>query len=473
MPSNDEQREAVLTGVLTSPPASVPADPAMRRWVHDACETTASLLLASAPAVAAPEDSWDAIHSTLVLRRQRQALRKKLRTVAAYGGWAAAACLAVALVVQRGEPQSSGSEGGGSTTSVVPSKGRTSNPDEDMAHTGNLSGDKPGTANGSTDRRSPGGLHKQIRPEQDYQLVQSLDRLRDEVSRLRAGDAERYETRNGVARVVVMELNGQPAAGTPARQPRLTSDKLSDIVAAGLSGKAGDTPPSSEVPPGDGSTPPEKRPITLRPGDTWNGEFVVPAGEPLPDFSLLNLPPGVSIRYGSLPVQDPLWAENFHPVNGIAGSYYDVRNDVIWSPSNDYPGEFTGRRPGAEFNKDTYTLQPDSTPPPAAASPESTPLNGSGSYSAWTIFDETTGRGSIIVEDMAPAPEGMVYRLSFEDTAHGRTVQVGDLPELKTGSGRVQFEMGLPGYAPSSWQLQLVDKTTGAATPVLRGPGSR
>jgi hypothetical protein len=117
-------------------------------------------------------------------------------------------------------------------------------------------------------------------------------------------------------------------------------------------------------------------------------------------------------------------------------------------------------------------LQPDSTPPPAAG-PVSTPLNGSGSYSAWTIFDETTGRGSIIVEDMAPAPEGMVYRLSFEDTAHGRTVQVGDLPELESGSGRVQFEMGLPGYAPSSWQLHLVNKTTGAATPVLQGPGSR
>ncbi|HEX2747921.1 MAG TPA: hypothetical protein VHM91_07985 [Verrucomicrobiales bacterium] len=472
MPSIDEQREAALAGVLTSLPATAPADAEMRRWVYDAQQTAASLLLASAPAVAAPEDSWEGIRSALALRRQRQALRKKLRTAAAYGGWAAAACLAVALVMQRGGPRSSRGEDGQPTTSVVPSNLRPPGPHGDRTSPpGGLPGNYGETAEGTTEGRPPGGLHKQMRPARDYQLVQSLDRLRDEVSRLRAGDAERYESRNGVARVVVMELNGQPATGTPAKQPRLTSDKLSDIVAAGLSGKSGETPPSSDVPPAEGSTPPEKRPITLRPGDTWNGEFVVPAGEPLPDFSLLNLPPGVSIRYGSLPLEDPVWAENFHPVTGTAGTYYDVRNDVIWSPSNDYPGEFTGRRPGAEFNKDTYALQPDSTQPPASGS-GSTPVNGSG-YSAWTIFDETTGRGSIIVEDMAPAPEGMVYRLSFEDTAHGRTVQVGDLPELESGSGRVQFEMGLPGYAPSSWQLHLVDRKTGAATRVLQGPGSR
>jgi hypothetical protein len=472
MPSIDEQREAALSGVLTNPPSPVPADAALRRWVRDACETTGALLLASAPAVKAPEDSWSGIRAALVLQRRRQAWRKKLRIAAACGGWAAAACLAVTLVLQRGGTRPPEDGSGHETTSVVPSTHQTHGPNGNgVIPPGDHPGSGRAAVDGTTDLKSPGGLHKQIWPAKDYQLVQSLDRLRDEVSRLRAGDAERYETRNGVARVVVMELNGQHAEGTPARRPRLTSDKLSDIVAAGLSGKAGETPPSSETPPADGSTPPEKRPITLRPGDTWNGEFVVPAGEPLPDFSLLNLPPGVSIRYGSLPLEDPVWAENFHPVTGSAGTYYDVRNDVIWSPSSDHPGEFTGRRPGAEFNKDTYTMQTGGTPVPAT--PGNSSPYGDRGYSAWTIFDETTGRGSIIVEHVAPAPEGMVYRLSFEDTAHGRSVQVGDLPELESGSGRVQFEMGLPGYAPSSWQLHLVDKTTGAATPVLQGPGTR
>src|SRR5436190_19644576 len=73
MPTIDEQRDAALTGVLTSPPAPAPADAALRRWVHDAHQTTAALLLASAPAVAVPADSWAGIHSALAVRRQRQA----------------------------------------------------------------------------------------------------------------------------------------------------------------------------------------------------------------------------------------------------------------------------------------------------------------------------------------------------------------------------------------------------------------
>src|SRR5262245_7134144 len=117
MPSIDEQREAALTGVLTSPPASGPADAAMRRWVHDACETTSALLLASAPTVAAPDESWADIRSALILRRQQLAWRKKLRTAVACGGWAAAACLAVALIAQRGGPRLSGNGDGQPKTS--------------------------------------------------------------------------------------------------------------------------------------------------------------------------------------------------------------------------------------------------------------------------------------------------------------------------------------------------------------------
>ncbi len=478
MQTTDSQKETILTRALAGPPDIAPAAAAGQRWLRNVNETSAALLLASAPAVALPADSWSGIKAALHVQRSKVERTRKFQKAMLWGGWAAAACLALTWSAQhytssgkRTALVSTGTTGRGTEAGSL--KGGSSPGDTPPGQNGTGQGTRvePVAAEGPR-----GKLRDRQRNVRDYQLVQSVDRLRKEIGRLRAADAERYTPRNGVARIVVMEL-GEPR-NKQATAGKLSSDRLADIVAAGVTG-SGSQPDSSADKPADPSAAPspEKRPIILRPGDTWNNEFVVPAGEPLPDFSVLGLPPGVSIRYGSLPLDDPQWGDNFHPVNGQESTYYDQRNDVIWTPSADHPGEFVGRRPGMEFNKDSFQFtEPPGSPRATTATPQPEPRDtavpateaNEVPMSGWTIFDETTGKGSIVVNDLAPTPEGMTYRLSFEDAAQSRTVPVGDLPVLENGGGRVYFDLGVSGYSPARYRLDLVSKD--AATPVLHGP---
>ena len=92
---------------------------------------------------------------------------------------------------------------------------------------------------------------------------------------------------------------------------------------------------------------------------------------------------------------------------------------------------------------------------------------------AYTLFDETTGAGSIVLGNLPAAPEGRAYQLWLTDSGQQNPVSVGLLPELEGGSGRVFFDTLAPGFAPSGYFLTL-ESAAGSTQPsgerVLSGP---
>ncbi len=91
----------------------------------------------------------------------------------------------------------------------------------------------------------------------------------------------------------------------------------------------------------------------------------------------------------------------------------------------------------------------------------------------YPIFDETTGSGSIILQNLPAAADGQSYQLWITDPASPQPVSVGIIPSLEEGGGRVWFDLGGPGVAPSGYLLTL-EPGAGSKSPtgrvVLQGP---
>jgi hypothetical protein len=479
---------------------------------HEYQAVISALLLGSAPPLKAPPAAWTGIQQHIAAGTLRLSRRRKIITVLQWSGWAAAACVALAWWQQNATGLGGHGSAGGNGRDL---SGHPHSQNGSGAGSGTLGGSTAGAGQDSADSSDPAGsdhaaghgmsprLDGKVK---DYALVQSMETLSQEVKMLRAAHAERFTASPGVARIVVMRMDeeGKAEGGLVMndRPSAITSEKLSEFVATGIA-KENDAKDNPGAPKGDQpkgttdtdtkDTPPERRPISLRPGDTWNREFVIAAGDPMPDFTLINLPPGVSVRHGGLPLTDPQWQQNFQAIPDRPNEYYDVRDDIIWRPANDHPGEYRGSRPGAEFNKDNYTFTspPPENPPntePVSPTDKAAQQGGAGAVTnqgtgtepqpattrapnAWTIFDEATGKGTIILDSLPPAPPGTTYELTFRDTLLRRDVSAGFLPTLDNGRGPVSFDLGAPGYSPGNYSLSLRNNTTNLATPVLTGQG--
>jgi hypothetical protein len=52
---------------------------------------------------------------------------------------------------------------------------------------------------------------------------------------------------------------------------------------------------------------------------------------------------------------------------------------------------------------------------------------------AYTIYDETTGQGSILIQNLPAADEGSHYQLWMGDSLEPQPINIGALPELESG----------------------------------------
>ncbi len=247
-------------------------------------------------------------------------------------------------------------------------------------------------------------------------------------------------------------LAGQLPGGE--RKLTLSSGKVGDILAdALLAGSAGNG--------GSGSDSPDKTPFRL--GESGrDDEILIESG--MRDLSVFALPDEIHVRNLGLPVDRA--AENgLQPLPDGSG-YYESRSNLLWRQAADGRG-YIGTRPPPEFDPGTAGAQnpPASAPAPAAA-------ENSGAR-AFPIFDESTGEGSIILQNLPPAEPGMAYQLWFADPELPQPFSPGLMPEMENGSGRVFFDLGRTGYAPVSCYITQ-EPAGGSAQPtgkiILKGP---
>jgi hypothetical protein len=195
-------------------------------------------------------------------------------------------------------------------------------------------------------------------------------------------------------------------------------------------------------------------------------------------LSRLNLDAGQIVRHLNFPVQD---AARFGLEALDQGYFYDAHNQFVWRPSGDgrsymgwrdesfSPDDFRGGVTG--FPATPPTLATDNT---SSSEAPATPDAAAGpSARAFTLFDETTGGGSIILQSLQPPGPGAVYQLWLTDAASPEPISVGLLPPLESGSERVYFEFGKPGVAPGGYLLTR-EPERGSRQPgrdvILRGP---
>ncbi len=183
---NEPTKESLLLTALAATPGTAPEEPEEQAWLRSVNETSAALLLGSAPRVKLPSGAWAGIQTAVSSRKAAAARKARAQTLILWGGWAAAACLAVGWAVQH-RNMSSG-QSGVVTAADQPNGGRKGHGGEQQTADG---GGSPHTNDpeAPATKGLPRSLRDQLRGSRDYQLVQSVDTLRGEVSRLRAADS--------------------------------------------------------------------------------------------------------------------------------------------------------------------------------------------------------------------------------------------------------------------------------------------
>ena len=293
---------------------------------------------------------------------------------------------------------------------------------------------------------TPGGFFHSGPGGKTYVLVQDLEKLKADLQRLERAHAARFAAQPGLARMVVVELGdpNQPAPA-PDRKSVLT-ERAADALAAGLNPAATATAPGSN----------ESGLHLSGTGAAWSSDIVIENG--MIPLSRLNLDAGQVVRHLNFPAQD---AARFGLEALDQGYFYDAYNQFVWRPAADGKS-YLGWR-DESFSPEDFRSGASAfpaTPPtlatenPSSSEAPTTPDAAAGaSARAFTLFDETTGGGSIILQSLSPPGDGAVYQLWLTDPASPEPISVGLLPPLESGSERVYFEFGKPGVAPGGYLL--------------------
>ena len=401
-------------------------------------DTAAEAALAMSPAAPMP---GTILQGALDRIQRREAGGKTGRRVILWSGWAAAAAACAALWLRH--PQATAAPADGSA-------GEPGLPGMANGSHGAKSESGGGAeSQGSPARIAPRGQFRTLRGISKHPDTDDADALRGELRRLSNSHQERFHAAPGLARMVVVEMTAPGAAEKHTTAPRLTPERVSDIMAAGLTG---DRPPEAKPAGSSMDTPPMK----LRPGSRPS-EIILEKG--LGPLGFLDLPEEVTLRHNDFPVND--W-ENAGLLRSPDGKFFDATGRILWEPGAG--GQYIGRRVPEGFDAARFTTAP---PQPGRAQVDAAaPV-------AYTLFDETTGAGSIVIADLPSAPQGQAYQLWLTDSMQQSPVSVGLLPELDGGSGRVFFDTLAPGFAPSGYYLTL-EPASGSAQPggtkVLSGP---
>ncbi|MDB6134932.1 MAG: Anti-sigma-K factor rskA [Verrucomicrobiales bacterium] len=457
---------------------------------------------------------------------------RRLPALPAWSGWAAAAGLTLLLAWEHNDFLTHGwhrhGDAGGGLARHPESAGI---PEDGPSFTGDDGAGPDGSAGPSAGphetKRSLSARNARLRAA-PLTAVQDMARLRRDLAKLRAANEARFQAYAGLSRTVVVEMTDPTAPrGQTARLGAMRlSDRVAESIAAGITGdnsgslaataSSDGSGPSPQTPESPRRPPPEQD-LVLSGGDgSWSGDIVIEKG--LPNTGLLNLPEGTQIKHLDFPVED---ASHYRGLQDLgAGWFYDQFSDLVWQPTGE-GRTYVGKKAPAGFDIETFT-PPDTAVPqmvenPTAttpsAQPQETPAHPAedskpGSSATipteiaantlpargYPIFDETTGSGSIILQNLPnlsttgtfasgdatgslqpteTAGPGQTYQLWITDPAAAAPISVGLIPQLEGGNGRVWFDLGSPGVAPSGYLLTL-EPATGSTVPsgrvVLQGP---
>lgn len=274
-------------------------------------------------------------------------------------------------------------------------------------------------------------------PQKQYRLTQSLKSLKRQIGRLRAANDERFTAIDGVSRMVVIEMLDPDLDTEEKRERRMVLPvEVSEILASGL----------------NANKQPEKETVVLSGNDnSWEGQVIIESG--MVNLDLINLPKGETIIHKDFPLDD---IDSYRGIEALPdGKFYDTFGDILWQPG--LHGEYVGSRPneGVEI---------EATPDVPEIATQAR---------AFTLFDETTGQGSILVSNVPPPREGSVYQLWMDAPDQDQPISLGVIPQLENGSGRIGFELPDAAVSPTNYRLT-AEPTGGSYLPtgptILSGP---
>jgi hypothetical protein len=432
--------------------------PAPPEALADAPPDLVAALAVRAPDAGAPDRAT--LHAAMTRIRNPQRSSRLLL----WSGWGAAACLTGFLVLERlpafhgtwlrpgsvALPSAASSRGEGTPTPLT---------------SGEIAADRDTPA---LSERDPARRGPRLAAIRNLMVeVPNVESLQRELAALREAKQARLQASPGLSRTVVVEMTDP----TDARENKrvgtlLLSDRVAESIAAGVA--------SADEKKPDKTTEPVAQPLQISGGDSsWNGDLVIEKG--LPNTGMLNLPEGTQIRHLDFPVEQ---AADYRGLRDLGNGYfYDQFSDVLWRPTGE-GRTYLGERAPNGFDVETF-VPPGPTPPAAQpvqpAQPVETPSAETEApiVRGYPIFDETTGSGSIILQNLPEPGEGQSYQLWVNDEASAQPVSIGLIPALDAGEGRVWFDMGGPGVAPTGYLLTL-EPATGSKSPtgqmILKGP---
>jgi anti-sigma-K factor RskA len=366
-------------------------------------------------------DHLEGVDSEAKQQEPRILYRSRLLSI---GGWVAAACLAVATVVlslrnhqYRDDIEEMHREVRSGTDPINPAgspRGSGDSRHAESDHDNIAEGGSATTGRISALPRSP--VKKRGT---NYRLQQDINALRDRVADLKRVRDERFQQVPGLARLTVVEMvpgDSKPETAEvtdPVQEPNSVGKKGDQLIAAAT---------------------PHDFAINQRQTFGASGGIVL----------------SNAIATGLV---------------GLGHLDAAIFPEFTWSGASDFSVE-------VDPNFDSDTEVHSEADPALAITPIETPAQTSAT-AAYTIFDETTGQGSILVQNLPPSEDGSQYQLWMVDSLESDPINVGALPELERGGGHVFFELGEGGYSPSEFFITREPETGSdlpTGEPVLSGP---
>jgi hypothetical protein len=324
------------------------------------------------------------------------------------------------------------------------------------------------------ERRAPrdGRLHERLaftptgRPK--MRLHQDRPNERAEEAERRAAAEANQQLFPGITDVRIIEMRPPGAATDPAKD-QLLSSRMAEAIASGLTPAE---PPAAEPGP---ATPPRGS-IEVEGQGAEPGRDILVTTEGMVNVQSFNLDDDAQLRHRRFPQPEDYEKNGLIPV--ADGLVYDGHQG-LWRRSADgsewigtrAPDSFIPPEPGTRYEgplPDLPPLSPPSSPDVLAAKlagdiEASADVSGP---SAYPVLDQQ-GRGSLIVQNLPPAPNGAFYHLWMTTADSGEATPLGVLPSMEAATDIFEFDTQRPGLMPSGYLLTL-ENAARASTPGSR-----
>lgn len=294
-----------------------------------------------------------------------------------------------------------------------------------------------------------------------YRLVQDLERVNQELASVRNREAERATAHPGVARPLVVSMWDPDVPIEERENANMLSEQVSDMIGDQLETAGEEDPDETDAKESDAAE-------SSMSFDSWP-EVEVTGDSLAPLWFTRDLPNGPRIRHKDFPVE--AWSD-LGLTRYDNGTYYDPESDLLYSPSLNGT-DYLGKRPPAGFDPQSGVM-----PEPVESVPAPQPIESEAAPEqplpkAFTIYDETTGEGSIILQNLPARADETTYHLWLSDSQAEIPIEVGVLPDLDGGDGRVFFDLQ-PGLSPSGYILTAEPTGESPTAPgenvILHGP---